>query len=75
MSTIDNTEKNDLQSFAELNLFILKLKPFMEKNKIIAWLGTPNKVLDNKIPFDMIMEGNIVELNKMIYEAGEEAFQ
>jgi len=67
--------EDKLKEYAELNLFIQKLKPFMEKDKIIAWLGTPNKVLDNKIPFDMIMEGNIVELNKMIYEAGEEAFQ
>jgi hypothetical protein len=70
-----NDLDDKLKEYAELNLFIQKLKPFMEKDKIVVWLGTPNKVLDNKIPFDIIMEGNIVELNKKIYEAGEEVFQ
>lgn len=63
-----------LREYAELHLFIHKLKPFMEQDKIMAWLSKPNKVLDNKIPFDMIMKGDIVELNKMIYETGEKAF-
>jgi hypothetical protein len=63
-----------LKEYAELHLFIHKLSPFMEKDKVISWLSKPNKALNNKIPFDMIMEGDIIELNKMIYEAGEGVF-
>jgi Protein of unknown function (DUF2384) len=68
------TFEDKMKKYAELNLWVHKLKNVIEEKEIMKWLCTPNKALDNKIPFEMIMEGNIVELNKKIYETGEEVF-
>jgi len=70
-----NKLDNKLKEYADLNIFIHKLKNVIKEEKIIPWLMTPNNSFDNKIPFDMIMDGETEELNRMIYELGEGVFQ
>jgi hypothetical protein len=65
---------NKLKEYADLNMFIHKLKAIMEEEKIMPWLCTPNNAFDNKTPMKMIMAGDVEKLNRMIYELGEGAF-
>ena len=39
---------NKLKEYADLNMFIHKLKAIMEEEKIMVWLCTPNNAFDNK---------------------------
>jgi len=81
MSIIDNTEKNssdyeqslkeeqnDFKNFARLNVYIQKLKKVIKVNDVLVWLATPNEAFDNKLPYDMIIEGNTDPIDKMIEE-------
>jgi hypothetical protein len=70
-----NTLDSKLKEYADLNLFIHKLKNVIEEKKIMPWLCTPNNAFNNKIPMEMIMAGETEELNRMIYELGEGVFQ
>jgi len=63
-----------LKEYADLNMWIYKLKNIMEEEKIMTWLSTPNNAFNNKTPMKMIMSGETEELNRMIYEIGEGAF-
>ena len=63
-----------LKEYADLNLFIHKLKNVIEEEKIMPWLCTPNNAFNNRTPMSMIMAGETEELNRMIYELGEGAF-
>jgi hypothetical protein len=65
---------NKLKEYADLNLFIHKLKHVIEEEKIMPWLSTPNNSFNNRTPMSMIMAGETEELNRMIYEIGEGAF-
>ena len=65
---------NKLKEYADLNMFIHKLKAIMEEEKIMVWLCTPNNAFDNKTPMKMIMAGETEVLNRMIWEIGEGAF-
>ena len=65
---------NKLKEYADLNIFIHKLKNVMDEKKIITWLMLPNSAFNNKIPYDMIMAGDVEELNRMVYELGEGVF-
>jgi hypothetical protein len=65
---------NKLKEYADLNMWIYKLKNIMEEEKIMVWLCTPNNAFDNKTPMKMIMAGETEVLNRMIYEIGEGAF-
>ena len=69
------TFEDKMKKYAELNLWVHKLKNVIEEKEIMKWLSTPNKAFDNRIPFDMIMAGKSEELNRMIYEIGEGVFQ
>jgi hypothetical protein len=63
-----------LKEYADLNMFIHKLKNIMEEEKIMNWLCTPNNAFNNSTPMKMIMAGDVEKLNRMIYELGEGAF-
>jgi hypothetical protein len=70
-----DTLESKLKEYADLNLFIHKLKYVIEEKKIMPWLCKPNKAFNDKTPMEMIMAGETEQLNKMIYEAGEVVFQ
>lgn len=64
-----------LKKYADLNMFIHKLKNVIDEKKIMPWLCTPNNSFNNRTPMSMIMAGETEELNRMIYEIGEGVFQ
>jgi hypothetical protein len=70
----DNLESK-LKEYADLNLFIHKLKNVIEEKEIMPWLCKPNKSFNDRTPMEMIMAGETEELNRMIYELGEGVFQ
>lgn len=70
----DNLESK-LKEYADLNMFIHKLKTVIEEKKIMPWLCTPNKAFNDRTPMEMIMNGETEELNRMICEIGEGVFQ
>ena len=70
-----DTLESKLKEYADMNLFIHKLKYVIEEKKIMPWLCKPNKAFNDKTPMEMIMAGETEELNRMIYEAGEVVFQ
>ena len=70
-----DTLESKLKEYADLNLFIHKLKYVIEEKKIMPWLCKPNKTFNDRTPMEMIMAGETEELNRMIYEAGEVVFQ
>jgi len=70
-----DTLESKLREYADLNLFIHKLKHVIEEKKIMPWLCKPNKAFNDRTPMDMIMAGETEELNRMIYEIGEGVFQ
>jgi Protein of unknown function (DUF2384) len=70
-----DTLESKLKEYADLNLFIHKLKYVIEEKKIMPWLCKPNKAFNDRTPMEMIMAGETEQLNKMIYEAGEVVFQ
>jgi hypothetical protein len=64
------------ESFADLHIWVMKLQMIgLSKEKSLLWLSTPNNVLDNRIPFDMIKEGKSEEINKLILQFKEKAFE
>ena len=67
--------ESKLKKYAELNLFIHKLKNVIEEKEIMPWLCKPNKAFNDRTPMEMIMAGETEELNRMIYEIGEGVFQ
>ena len=69
----DNLESK-LKEYADLNMFIHKLKTVIEEKKIMPWLCKPNKAFNDRTPMEMIMAGETEELNRMIYEIGEGVF-
>jgi hypothetical protein len=62
------SEQNDFKNFARLNVYIQKLKKVIKVNDVLIWLATPNEAFDNKLPYDMIIEGNTNPIDKMIEE-------
>jgi len=63
-------EQNDFKNFARLNVYIQKISKVIDRDKtfILEWLATPNEAFDNKLPYDMIIEGNTDPIDKMIEE-------
>ena len=70
-----DTLESKLKEYADLNLFIHKLKYVIEEKKIMPWLCKPNKAFNDRTPMEMIMAGETEQLNRMIYETGEIVFQ
>lgn len=67
--------QNNLMSLhTDVYYWVMKLKTFMEADKAILWLSTPNTAFNNIVPFDLIKNGKSEELSKMILEVGEKAF-
>jgi hypothetical protein len=64
-----------IKEYADLNMWIHKLKTVIDERKIMKWLCTSNAAFNNRKPLDMIMAGESEELNRMIYEIGEGVFQ
>jgi hypothetical protein len=65
----------DAESFADLHIWVMKLQRIgLTKDKALLWLATPNNALDNKVPFNMIKEGRSDELNNLIVQYKEKAF-
>jgi len=62
------SEQNDFKNFAKLNVYIQKLKKVIKINNVLNWLATPNEAFDNKIPYDMIIEGDTDPIDRMIEE-------
>jgi len=66
----------DAESFADLHIWVMKLqRAGLTKNKALLWLATPNNVFNNKVPFNMIKEGKSEELNNLILQHKEKAFE
>jgi hypothetical protein len=66
----------DAESFAGLHIWVMKLQKIgLTKDKALLWLSTPNNVFDNKVPFNMIKEGKSEELNNLILQHKEKAFE
>jgi uncharacterized protein (DUF2384 family) len=58
----------------DLYIWVMKLKTFLEADKVVLWLSTPNNALENRTPISLIREGKSEELRKMIVEFKERAF-
>jgi hypothetical protein len=66
----------DAEHFADLHIWVMKLQRIgLTKNKALLWLSTPNNTFDNKVPFNMIKEGKSEELNNLILQHKEKAFE
>jgi len=66
----------DASHFADLHIWVMKLQRIgLTKDKALLWLSTPNNVFDNKVPFNMIKEGKSEELNNLILQYKEKAFE
>ena len=66
----------DAESFADLHIWVMKLQRVgLTQNKALLWLSTPNNTFDNKVPFNMIKEGKSEELNNLILQHKEKAFE
>jgi hypothetical protein len=65
----------DAAHFADVHIWVMKLQRIgLTKDKALLWLATPNNILDNKVPFNMIKEGRSDELNNLIVQHKEKAF-
>jgi hypothetical protein len=65
----------DAESFADLHIWVMKLQRIgLTKDKALLWLSTPNNAFNNKVPFNIIKEGKSDELNNLIIQHKEKAF-
>ena len=67
-------ELDPLTLHADVQFWMMKLKTFLEADKAVLWLSTPNNALENRTPISLIKEGKTEELRKMICEFKERAF-
>ena len=59
----------------DLHYWVMKLKEIgLKADKAVLWLATPNAAFNSRVPFDMIKEGRTEELNSLILQYKEKAF-